>query len=168
MPFTWFSPNVEKIVSNIEGTGLIARQAIRAGEVAVVKGGHIFDRTRRDALAETMGPAEIQIGDDLFIGPEKLEEREAVMMYLNHSCEPNLGIQGQISFHAMRDIEAGEELTFDYATGDDDDWSMECACGAKTCRGTVTGQDWRIAELQEKYRGWFSHYLERKIAKSGR
>ncbi|MEO1248359.1 MAG: SET domain-containing protein-lysine N-methyltransferase [Pseudomonadota bacterium] len=164
MPFTWFSPKVEKFSSNIEGTGLIAKQAITAGEVVVVKGGHIFDRARRDALAETLGPAEIQIGDDLFIGPEKPEERDAAMMYLNHSCEPNLGIRGQISFHAMRDIEPGEELSFDYATGDDDDWTMACACGAESCRGTVTGQDWRIPELQQKYRGWFSDYLARKIA----
>lgn len=35
------------------------------------------------------------------------------MLYTNHSCEPNIAIQGQIVFVAMREIAAGEELTHD-------------------------------------------------------
>ncbi|MEO0823023.1 MAG: SET domain-containing protein-lysine N-methyltransferase [Pseudomonadota bacterium] len=163
MPFTWFSPKLRKGASGIEGTGLFAEAPLAAGEVAVVKGGHVFDRARRDALAATLGPAEIQIDEHLFIGPERAEERDASMMHLNHSCAPNLGLVGQIAFHAMRDIEAGEELTFDYATGDDDDWTMACRCGAPGCRGIVTGQDWRIPALQARYDGWFAPYLARKI-----
>ena len=85
------------------------------------------------------------------------------MIFSNHSCEPNLGVAGQVIFVAMRDIEAGEELTHDWAMTDDDQNSMECHCGASTCRGTVTGQDWHRPDLQEKYRGFFSWYLERKI-----
>lgn len=163
MAFAWFSPKVEIYDSRIEGTGLVARQVINEGELLVVKGGHLFDRARRDELEKTLGPSEIQIDDDLFIGPEHPDERASAMMYLNHSCEPNVGVIGQISFHAMRDIAVGEELAFDYATGDDDDWTMECRCGEANCRGVVTGQDWRKPELQEKYRGWFSAYLMRKI-----
>ncbi len=132
----------------------------------MVKGGHVFDRQTRDLLATTLGPAEIQIDDDLFIGPKTMQEREASMMCLNHSCAPNVGIVGQIVFRAMRDIAPGEELTFDYATGDDDDWEMDCACGAPGCRGRVTGQDWRRADLQRRYAGWFSDYLDRKIGPS--
>ena len=90
------------------------------------------------------------------------------MMCLNHSCEPNVGIVGQIVFRAMRDIMPGEELTFDYATGDDDDWKMECRCGAADCRGTVTGQDWRLPMVQRQRAGWFSDYLERKIRRADR
>ena len=163
MGLTWFSHKVEKRQSGIEGRGLFAVAPIARGELVVVKGGHVFDRARRDALGETLGPAEIQIGDDLFIGPVLAEEREGAMMHLNHSCEPNVGIQGQIAFHAMRSIAPGEELSFDYATGDDDDWTMVCQCGAASCRGTVTGQDWRLPDLQVRYAGWFSHYLACKI-----
>jgi len=160
---TWFSGKVEKRGSDIEGRGLFCIAPISAGETVVVKGGHVFDRTTRDALAKSLGPAEIQIGDDLFIGPMTPEEREASMMCLNHSCEPNLGIVGQIEFRAMRRIAVGEELTFDYGTGDDDDWSMNCQCGSKTCRGMVSGQDWRLPEVQRRRAGWFSDYLQRKI-----
>lgn len=163
MTASWFSPKVEKRVSGIEGTGLFATSAIAAGELVVVKGGHIFDRRTRDRLAKTLGPAEIQIGDDLFLGPVSEEERSGAMMHLNHSCDPNVGIKGQICFHAMRDISAGEELAFDYATGDDDDWQLDCACGAACCRGTVSGTDWKIKELQKRYAGWFSSYLQIRI-----
>lgn len=137
--------------------------AIDAGETVVVKGGHVFDRKTRDELAKSLGPAEIQIDDDLFIGPMTETEREASMMCLNHSCDPNLQIFGQITFRSMRDIAPGEELTFDYATGDDDDWEMECACGAAACRGTITGKDWQLPEVQHRYAGRFSEYLERKL-----
>jgi hypothetical protein len=85
------------------------------------------------------------------------------MIFSNHSCEPNIGVQGQIVFVAMRDIAAGEELTHDWATTDDDEYEMACNCGTPSCRGVVTGQDWRRPELQARYRGYFSWYLQRKI-----
>lgn len=167
MKLVWFSPKVEKRPSRIDGLGLFARVPIAAGELVVVKGGHVFSRAERDRLAETLGPAEIQIDEDLFIGPVTAAERHDGMMHLNHSCEPNVGIHGQIAFHAMRAIAPDEELAFDYATGDDDEWEMECNCGSTLCRGRITGQDWRLPELQRRYRGWFSLYLERRIAKGG-
>ena len=65
---------------------------------------------------------------------------------------------------AMRDIAAGEELTFDYAMSDDDDYDeFVCACGEPGCRGLVTGADWRRPELQDRYRGWFSNHIARRI-----
>ena len=48
--------------------------------------------------------------------PVSEAEFEGLMMFLNHSCEPNVGIQGQIVFVALRGVAAGEELTLDYAT----------------------------------------------------
>ena len=85
------------------------------------------------------------------------------MIFSNHSCDPNLGVQGQIVFVAMRDIQPGEELTHDWATTDDDSYQMECECGSPQCRRIITGQDWRKHELQQKYRSYFSWYLQRKI-----
>ncbi|MEW6299813.1 MAG: hypothetical protein AB1671_19135, partial [Thermodesulfobacteriota bacterium] len=66
-------------------------------------------------------------------------------------------------FVALRDIAPGEELTHDWATTDDLDYVMECRCGSPNCRGVITGKDWMKRELQEKYRGWFSWFLQRKI-----
>ncbi|MEL6576504.1 MAG: hypothetical protein AAFQ81_11500, partial [Pseudomonadota bacterium] len=92
MALVWFSEKVAKRQSGIEGLGLFAIAPIAAGEIVVVKGGHVFDRAMRDRLAPLLGPAEIQIGDDLFIGPVTPAERDAGMMHLNHSCAPNLGL----------------------------------------------------------------------------
>lgn len=88
------------------------------------------------------------------------------MIFSNHSCEPNIGVQGQIVFVALRDIEAGEELTHDWATTDDDTYEMDCKCGSPTCRGVITGQDWRRLDLQAKYAGYMSWYLMEKIRRN--
>lgn len=152
--------------SSIHGTGLFALAPIAKGEVVCVKGGYIFNRHTLQVMPEWYRAAEIQIADDLFIGPVNEDERSGSMIFSNHSCEPNIGVQGQIVFVAMRDIEAGEELTHDWATTDDDDYEMACRCGATNCRKVITGQDWRRKDLQEKYRGYFSWYLTEKIEKN--
>ena len=100
----------------------------------------------------------------LFIAPVSDEERELSMLYLNHSCDPNLGVRGEITFVAMRDIRAGEELTHDWAMTDDDEYSLKCNCGASNCRQMLTGKDWQRPDLQRRYAGYFSAYLARKIA----
>jgi hypothetical protein len=40
---------------------------------------------------------------------------------------------------------------------------MPCQCGTALCRGVITGHDWRQPDLQRKYRGYFSWYLQRRI-----
>ena len=160
---TYFSPKVEKRASPINGRGLFAKAVIAKDEVVVVKGGYVLSRAQRDRIGEELGPSEIQITEDLFIGPTTLAEREGGMMHLNHSCEPNLGLQGQVVFVAMRDITAGEELTFDYAMTDDEPCEMECRCGSDTCRKLITGRDWLKPELQKKYDGYFSWFIQKPI-----
>jgi uncharacterized protein len=160
---TYFSPKVEKRASPINGRGLFAKAVIAKDEVVVVKGGYVLSRAQRDRIGEELGPSEIQITEDLFIGPTTLAEREGGMMHLNHSCEPNLGLQGQVVFVAMRDITAGEELTFDYAMTDDEPCEMECRCESDTCRKLITGRDWLKPELQKKYDGYFSWFIQKRI-----
>ena len=133
------------------------------GEIVAVKGGYILTTQQWTALAQELGAAEIQIAEDLFIAPVHHDHREGSMLYTNHSCEPNIAIQGQIVFVAMWDIAPGEELTHDWATTDDLDYEMQCHCGQPSCRGVITGKDWMKQELQEKYQGWFCWFLQRKI-----
>ena len=72
-------------------------------------------------------------------------------------------MHGEITFVAMRDIEKDEELTVDYAFIDNEDYAFKCTCGSPDCRGTITGYDWKIKELQEKYYDYFAQYLKDKI-----
>src|SRR3981081_4142700 len=166
MRLSYLSPKTEVRESKIHGRGLFTTADIAKGEVVAVKGGHIVDReTLRREITPKLGPVEIQIGDDLFIAPVTKEEREVWVLYSNHSCDANLGMRGEITFVAMRDIRAGEELTHDWCVTDDDDYSVQCKCGAANCRGTLTGKDWQRPDLQKQYAGYFSAYLTRKIAR---
>ena len=165
LDLTYFSPKVEKRQSNVHGRGLFASEPVQWGKIVVGKGGYVMTEAQRAGLQEGLKDSEIQVTDDLFIGPTTLQEREGGMMHLNHSCDPNLGLQGQIVFVAMRDIQQDEELTFDYAMTDDEDYEMACSCGFGRCRGVVTGRDWMRPELQERYRGYFSWFIEGKIGK---
>ncbi len=167
MRLSYLSSKTEVRESKIHGRGLFATADIAKDEVVVVKGGHIIDReTLRREITPRLGPVEIQIDDNLFIAPATEEERELSMLYSNHSCDPNLGVRGEITFVAMREIRADEELTHDWATTDDDDYSVECNCGAANCRKVLTGKDWQRPDLQKKYAGYFSAYQKKKIESS--
>ncbi len=165
MPLSYRSPKTEVRGSKIHGRGLFAIADIAKNEIVAVKGGHIVDgKTLREKITPVLGSVEIQIDEDLFTAPVTEEERELSMLYSNHSCDPNLGVRGEITFVAMRDIRAGEELTHDWAMTDDGNYSVECNCAASNCRKIVTGKDWQRADLQKRYAGYFSVYLARKIA----
>ena len=65
-------------------------------------------------------------------------------MFLNHSCEGNCETGeagGRIFITAIRDIAAGEELTYAYNLHDSDDEPGLCYCGAAGCRGTMFSED---------------------------
>ena len=161
---SWITPKAEKgHRSAIDGRGLIAREPITAGEVLAVKGGHIMSREMYRALPGRLQQTDIQITDDLYVAALHDDEYEAVMLFLNHSCEPNAGFAGNVVLVAMRDVAAGEELVTDYALFDQGDGVMECRCGAASCRSRITGRDWMRPDLQERYRGYFSSYLARRI-----
>ncbi len=158
---SWFNPKTQKRVSSIQGRGLFAREAISAGEIVAVKGGTIMDTAAFARVREAVSPAEIQIEDDLYIAPGSVEEVEANILCLNHSCHPNVGVRGQITFVAMRSIPVGAELTIDYAMIDGSpEERMACSCGAPECRKLITGDDWRLRELQQRYAGYFSRYIQ--------
>jgi hypothetical protein len=165
---SWFNPKAEKRVSPIQGRGLFARDAISVDEIVAVKGGTIMDSATFALVRGEVSPAEIQIEDGLYIAPGSAAEVEASILCLNHSCRPNVGVRGQITFVAMRDIPAGAELTIDYAMIDGDpEERMECSCGAPECRRVVTGSDWRLRELQQRYAGYFSRYIHDRLVAEG-
>lgn len=161
---SYISPKASKgQPSGIEGRGLVAVAPIAKDEVVAIKGGNIVDSTVFDSLPARLRNSDIQIADDLHLVALEEAEYEPVMLFLNHSCEPNVGFAGNIVLVAMRDIGPGEELTTDYALFDDYDGEMECRCGAASCRGLIGGRDWRRPELQRKYASYFSWYLLRRF-----
>lgn len=163
---SWISPKARKgVPSGIAGRGLFALQGIAAGEVVAVKGGHIVDSSTLAQLPASLQNSEIQIAEDIHLVALTEEEYEPVMLFINHSCQPNVGFAGNVVLAAMRDVVAGEELTTDYALFDVPDTAMACSCGTPSCRGTITGDDWRDPVLRERYAGWFSRYLADRQAR---
>jgi uncharacterized protein len=154
--------------SNIEGRGLFAAKTINKGEIVAIKGGHIIHKSTLEKYKRIISDSEIQLSEDFFLAPLRKKEHDKVMMFLNHSCEPNVGVSGQIMYVAMRKIKPREELTLDYAMIDDASYKMKCTCNSKYCRGIVTGKDWKRKDLQDKYGDYFAWFLLQKIRRQKR
>jgi uncharacterized protein len=164
MIHSYRSPKTIVKRSPTAGRGLFARAPIAKGEIVSIKGGRLLTRPQLERRRKQVGAAELPITESLYLAPVTARERRRVMMYLNHSCEPNVGIQGQIVFVAMREIHPGEELTIDYAMFASASPPMSCNCHTPSCRTTVTDRDWQRRDLQRKYGGYFSWYLQAKMS----
>lgn len=167
---TYISPKVEVRDSPIEfrdkiGQGVFAKEKILKGEVVFdfKEGtGKYITSAEMDKLFEEDMDYGIQVGDNLFFAATEAGEME-VGDYLNHSCSANLGIKDSLKMVAMRDIEPNKEVAFDYAMSEYSDFTIKCFCGNINCRGVITGDDWKKKDLQERYKGYFSDYLQEKI-----
>jgi SET domain-containing protein len=160
---TYTSPKTTVKNSKKEGKGFFAVKKIFKDEIVAIKNGHIVAFNEAMALDKQLGDFSLQIADDFFICPKTNEEIDDVVIYINHSCEPNIGMDGQINYIAMRDIEPGEELCLDYAMAMTTNYKLACNCGADSCRGKITGEDWKNKKLQEKYGNYFAWFILKKI-----
>lgn len=143
------------------GYGVFAMEPIARGELLVMWGGSIVSGDQLKNLTSTARRHSIQVEEDLFLAPHELPEPAD---FINHSCNPNAGLSGQTGLVALTMINAGEEICYDYAMSDGSPYDeFQCACGSWNCRQRVTGNDWLILELQQRYAGYFSPYLARRI-----
>lgn len=139
-------PALEIQTGKCGGKGVFATQAIGAGRDILVFVGPVLRELELDDPEHS-----IQIGDDLFLGPSgEIDD------FVNHSCNPNCGlrvVEEELTLVSIRKIAVGEELTFDYATsvGPGDDWTMQCACAAEHCRGTIAKYSLLPAKIKQRY-----------------
>ena len=143
------------------GRAVFARDVIEQGELVAVWSGRIVDADQLDELPAEIRRHTVQVEEELYLASHGPDEGPD---FINHSCEPNAGLDGQIAIVALHRIQPGEEVTIDYAMCDGSAYDeFECECGSTLCRGRVTGEDWRSPALWERYAGHFSPYLERRI-----
>jgi hypothetical protein len=165
--FNWLSPKAETRHSAIEGDGTFAKSEISKGDIIAVFGGRIISFSEWASLPEEVKQRSLSIAEGLEMSPMN-EEALGDGDYVNHSCEPNAGIRGQILLVAIKDIPIGGEITFDYGMVlSDPNFRMGCTCRAKRCRKTITGEDWKNPELRIRYKGYFSLYIQDKIDSEG-
>ncbi|HET7143974.1 MAG TPA: SET domain-containing protein-lysine N-methyltransferase [Anaerolineales bacterium] len=145
------------------GCGVFANSVISKGDLVSLWGGRIVHKDGLDPSMPRFNQRVLQVDEDFYlITAEEPEPNDC----FNHSCDPNLGFFGQIGLVALRDIGSGEELMFDYAMSDGGPYDeFECNCGSPNCRGKITGSDWELPELWNKYKGYFSPYIARRIEK---
>jgi uncharacterized protein len=160
--YGYLSPKLEvRSLPTHGGYGLFARESVAKGEVLTVWAGIIVDGEKLEEMPEAYRHRAVQVEEGLYQVSLRPDEPADLG---NHSCDPNAGLQGQITLVAMRPIAPGEEVCFDYAMSDGTPYDeFKCECGAPNCRGQITGDDWRLPELWERYAGYFSPYLQRRI-----
>jgi len=159
----WRSPKVEVRECHLGGLAVYAAVSISAGERVAVKVGHVVDAEEVERITAEIGDFSLQIDDDLFLTPRHSDEYDDMVVHINHSCEANVGFRGNVTYVAMRDIHAGEELCHDYATARLAPYRLECECGMPACRGTVTETDWELPAVQARYEGYFMPHVQRRI-----
>lgn len=73
-------------------------------------------------------------------------------LYSNHSCEPNCALNAQLQLVALRDLQKGEEVFWDYSTSMlERHWTMKCSCNTQSCRHVITDFDFLPENLQVMY-----------------
>jgi uncharacterized protein len=125
---------IEKFIirdSLIHGRGVFAAQRIEPGEVIIDGGRDVLS----DEAVATL-PAEERAFLGVMNGKNILMQPPA--RFVNHSCSPNARGTDQYDV-AIRVIEAGEEITVDYADEQVPGLRIECNCKAPHCRGVVVG-----------------------------
>lgn len=165
--FSWMNPKLEVRDTKKYGKGVFAKGVIKKDDVLAVFGGYVRTAVEESKLPKNFNDNGVQISKDLVITIIKRSELESAS-YFNHSCSPNAGFDGQIFLVAIRNIVAGEEVTFDYAMALSKSkgfrlYKIKCLCGFKDCRGFITDNDWKLPALQKKYNGYFQWYLQKTI-----
>ena len=160
--YSYLSPKLETRPHPGKGDcGVFCREPIARDEIVALWGGKVLSADEIDRDMPNFTQQILQIEDGFYLMSPAMEPSDC----FNHSCTPNLGLSGQIGLIAMRAIDVGEEVCLDYAMCDGSDYDeFDCSCGSPNCRGRITGQDWKIPELWERYEGYFSPYLQRRIA----
>src|ERR1700757_4286031 len=119
--------------SAIHGTGGFATREIKAGERVIEYVGRRIDKQESQRQCELENPY-IFCLDEQYDLDGNVDWNPARL--LNHSCAPNCEAQeleGRIWIIAVRDIRAGEEITFNYNYDLEDYREHPCRCGAANC-----------------------------------
>lgn len=143
---------------------MFAKEPIVKGETAVIWGGTYVGKKEAEQ-AKKQGKLAIHLDTNLF----SVEERgDDPTYFINHSCNPNCWMENAFTLTTRRNIPKGKELTADYAMWEGESYvsKWNCVCGSSLCRKRITGQDWKLPELQKRYREHFSPLINKMIAKS--
>jgi hypothetical protein len=126
--------------SAIHAAGCYTTTAIRKGaRVAEYTGPRLSKAEADEAYANSPITYLFGLGDGSIV-----IDGHCMAMFINHSCAANCETceeDGRVWITAIRNIAAGEEITYDYCLYDGGDEEALCNCGAKSCRGTMYSKE---------------------------
>lgn len=161
---SWVHPKLKLGESKINGFGIFASTPLEKFTVVIVWGGRILSSKERKegfGVKNTM----VAIGEGLWLTATDQHEK-TLDDYMNHSCDPNVGMLNEVTLITTREIHEGEELVSDYCIWlDDEEYQMstECNCGASICRSLIRGSDWRLPSIQKRMLPFFSPFLKERL-----
>ncbi|MBI5089970.1 MAG: SET domain-containing protein-lysine N-methyltransferase [Actinobacteria bacterium] len=151
----WVNPQVSVGPSPIAGHGLFAIAPIEAGSPVLRLGGRLVTTAELESMfaAAADDPTATYIDTFSVVGDAHLVlPPSTAAHFCNHSCEPNLWMEGPYTIVSRRAVSIGDELTIDYGTiSGAPGFEMKCSCGSTRCRGVVTSDDWLLPALQASY-----------------
>jgi len=165
---TWIDSRIEIRKSSVHGRGAFALAPIRAGEVVTVWAHTVLSPEEVGAVEQ--GELHRRADGRYVWLPDswvELDGYDPAEDCLNHSCDPNVWMEDEVTLSARRDIAPGREITGDYALWELDPEHVcpfECRCGATDCRCTITGRDWQLRRLQLRYAGHWHPAIDALIA----
>lgn len=158
---------VKVLDSPIQGKGVYSLRDIREGEVVLeIDDSHVVSDPSKLTKEQNEYDCDYLANGKVIL----MQEPEK---YINHSCEPSTYVKttdGIRKVIAMRDIKAGEEITYDYSMNGDNEGTFECHCQSRKCRKIYNGNFFKLPkETQLKYlpylEDWFIEEHEEEITK---
>ncbi len=138
-----------------KGQGVFATRSLAEGEIAII------GRPVARLSERTWKSLQIDVDTHVLM--------DAPFEYVNHSCNPNCGVQPNqhdgYNLVAMRAIDAEEEITFDYCMTE---WICvgfrDCCCGSDRCRRFIEGAKHLPIEILVAYAGYTAPYYRTLLA----
>ena len=152
------SPSLVVRETHARGRGVFASLRLAEGEIAIVGKPVAISPERTWQTLQTDTETHIKI--------------DAPFELVNHSCDPSCGIvtnkYGGYTLVARRNIETGEEITFDYCMTE---WSIvgfeDCQCNSGICRRIIRGGKFLSVEKLKEYDGYLAPYYRSLLPELG-
>lgn len=145
--------------SKISNQGVFSKKDIKKGEIIFILKG-VLHKCRITTKKEAMkNPNMMGVGENTWIHPT------SPGVFINHSCDPNAGIKGSVTFVALKNIKKNEEITFDYSISEDSPWEMKCNCGSLNCRRIIRGIKFLPKDVYLKYLPNIPQYFQKVYKK---
>lgn len=152
-----------RVGENHLGRAVYAASDFAAGETLIEFTGRRFRADKVPSVMQGSSDRFVQVTPDHYMGPSgRIDD------LINHSCDPNAGLRFTdtgVFLIAVRDIAAGEEISWDYSTTlMESNWHMICQCRSENCRRVIGNFDSLPPDRQEWFRArnLVAPYLRRR------